>query len=47
MTGAFNEGLDEFLLKESMGQAVVFGTADFEEGIAAFAGKRSPRFTGR
>ncbi len=47
MAGAGKDSFDEFLLKESLAQAVVFGTEDFVEGNAAFMAKRKPRFAGR
>jgi 2-(1,2-epoxy-1,2-dihydrophenyl)acetyl-CoA isomerase len=42
-----NAGLQDFLPKESLAQAVVFSTDDFSEGLAAFQEKRSPKFTGK
>ena len=46
-----NEGADrtlrDALANEARAQAVNFGTADVPEAYAAFAGKRSPAFTGR
>ncbi len=42
-----NDSLESFLLREEMGQAVVFGTEDFMEGNRAFKEKRSPRFSGK
>ena len=42
-----NAGLQDFLPKESLAQAVVFSTDDFSEGLAAFQEKRSPRFMGK
>lgn len=47
MNGAHKDSFDEFLLKESLAQAVVFGTEDFMEGNTAFREKRKPRFQGR
>lgn len=47
MNGGYKDSFPEFLLKESMAQAVVFGTQDFQEGNAAFREKRKPRFVGR
>ncbi|MBO9513260.1 MAG: enoyl-CoA hydratase/isomerase family protein [Variovorax sp.] len=45
--GAMKDSFDEFLQKESIAQAVVFGTEDFAEGQTAFVEKRRPRFRGR
>lgn len=42
-----NAGLQDFLPKESLAQAVVFSTEDFSEGINAFQQKRSPKFAGQ
>ncbi|HQD13891.1 MAG: enoyl-CoA hydratase/isomerase family protein [Ottowia sp.] len=47
MAGSYKDSFSEFLLKESLAQAVVFGTDDFAEGVSAFGAKRKPRFTGR
>ncbi|MDL4770656.1 MULTISPECIES: enoyl-CoA hydratase/isomerase family protein [Thermomonosporaceae] len=40
-------GLEGLLEAEREEQAVLFGTADFAEGRAAFAERRTPRFEGR
>jgi 2-(1,2-epoxy-1,2-dihydrophenyl)acetyl-CoA isomerase len=42
-----NDSLEEFLLREETGQAVVFDSDDFAEGNRAFKEKREPRFQGR
>ena len=41
---AYDGGLDGFLQREADAQAVAFGSDDFAEGVAAFLGKRRPRF---
>ncbi len=40
------EGLDEALADEQTFQGMLFTTADFQEGRAAFLGKRKPNFSG-
>lgn len=42
-----DHGLKRLLESEREEQAVLFGTADFAEGRAAFAERRPPRFEGR
>ena len=42
-----NGDLDEGIEAEKRGFATAFASADAKEGIAAFLGKRAPRFTGR
>jgi enoyl-CoA hydratase/carnithine racemase len=39
--------LDEGIETEKAGFAAAFGSEDAQEGIAAFLGKRSPRWSGR
>ncbi len=39
--------LDEGIEAEKRAFATVFASADAKEGIAAFLGKRAPRFEGR
>lgn len=41
------ESLESQMERESRGIAAMVGGADGQEGIAAFLGKRNPRFTGR
>lgn len=41
------DGIDDFLTREQLAQAVAFGTDDFAEGNRAFMEKREPRFEGR
>ncbi len=47
MAESFSDSFEEFLLKESMAQAIVFGTNDFREGLDAYADKRPANFVGR
>jgi len=42
-----SSSLDEMLTYELDAQLACFATQDFSEGLAAFLGKREPRFTGR
>lgn len=41
-----SEGLDEALADEQTFQGLLFTTSDFQEGRAAFLGKRKPKFGG-
>ena len=47
MDAGLNDTLDAYLLREEMGQAVIFGTEDFLEGNRAFVEKRRPDFKGK
>lgn len=47
MNLGMTDTFDSYLVREELGQAVVFGTEDFLEGTRAFLEKRKPRFTGR
>jgi enoyl-CoA hydratase len=44
---AWESSLAEGVLFERRGFHSLFGTADQKEGMAAFVGKRAPRFTHR
>lgn len=41
------EAFTRYLELEAPTQAEAFGTTDFQEGVAAFVGRREPRFQGR
>ena len=41
------EPIEDFLADECMSQAVAFGSAEFDEGVKAFLGKRKPDFRKR
>ena len=43
----YGASLDDTLTYESMAMAMLLGTEDFQEGIKAFAEKRSPVFNGK
>jgi len=40
-------GIEAALEREKIGQTALLGSVDFREGVAAWAAKRSPRFTGK
>jgi 2-(1,2-epoxy-1,2-dihydrophenyl)acetyl-CoA isomerase len=44
MKRAYEVGVEEFFEREAMAQTVAFGSVEFAEGVAAFLGKRKPRF---
>ncbi|MEI7445093.1 MAG: enoyl-CoA hydratase-related protein [Burkholderiales bacterium] len=46
-TQSAGNGLADQLEVEASSQGQAFRTEDFREGVAAFVGKRAPRFTGR
>jgi len=47
MRRAYELPIEGFLESEAMAQVVAFGSADFDEGVAAFKAKRKPAFGGR
>ena len=47
LRGAFDQPLEAQLAVEARLQGVCGASADFREGVAAFAAKRAPQFTGR
>jgi 2-(1,2-epoxy-1,2-dihydrophenyl)acetyl-CoA isomerase len=47
LRGAFDQSLDAQLAVEARLQGVCGASEDFREGVAAFLGKRPPRFVGR
>lgn len=47
LRGAFNQDLETQLALEARLQGQCGASADFREGVAAFLGKRPPRFSGR
>ena len=42
-----NSSLDDALAREKQGQTALLRSQDFREGVAAWAGKRAPRFLGK
>jgi len=46
MKRAYEASVEEFFEREAMAQTVAFGSAEFEEGVAAFLAKRKPKFNG-
>lgn len=46
MKRAYEASVEDFFEREAMAQTVAFGSAEFEEGVAAFLAKRKPNFNG-
>ncbi|MGD9805785.1 MAG: enoyl-CoA hydratase/isomerase family protein [Hyphomicrobiaceae bacterium] len=46
MKRAYEASVEDFFEREAMAQTVAFGSAEFDEGVAAFLAKRKPNFNG-
>lgn len=46
MKRAYEASVEDFFEREAMAQAIPFGSAEFDEGVKAFIGKRKPNFNG-
>jgi len=44
MKRAYEASVEEFFEREAVGQAIAFGSPEFDEGVKAFLGKRKPVF---